>query len=87
MICTYVNAYIISSVITVSCRYVPWNAHEPEQESYRFEGQNDLVGFLKTAHDIGLLAIVRAGPYMCGEWEFVSDTIFSLLLSLKEAMS
>ena len=46
--------------------------HEPSKGIYSFEGQQDLVAFLKLANEIGLLAIARAGPYACGEWEFVS---------------
>ena len=49
--------------------YVPWNFHEPFPGVYNFEGDHDLVGFLKTAQDVGLLVILRAGPYICGEWE------------------
>ena len=49
--------------------YVPWNFHEPYPGVYNFDGDHDLVTFLKTAQDVGLLVILRAGPYICGEWE------------------
>lgn len=50
--------------------YVPWNFHEPFPAGvYNFDGDHDLAGFLKTAQDVGLLVILRAGPYICGEWE------------------
>ena len=49
--------------------YVPWNFHEPEPGVYNFSGDRDLADFLKTAQDVGLLVILRAGPYICGEWD------------------
>ncbi|MCI1858921.1 MAG: beta-galactosidase [Sporolactobacillus sp.] len=50
--------------------YVPWNLHEPKQGEFHFDGWLDLRRFLKTAQELGLLAIVRPTPYICGEWEF-----------------
>ncbi|XP_060086081.1 beta-galactosidase-like [Ylistrum balloti] len=50
--------------------YVPWNIHQPEKDVYDFTGQQDLVAFLQTAQDVGLLVVMRAGPYICGEWDF-----------------
>lgn len=29
-----------------------------------------MPAFLRTAADVGLSVLLRAGPYMCGEWEF-----------------
>lgn len=49
--------------------YVPWNLHEPRPGQFRFEGIADLERFLRIAHEEGLDAIVRPGPYVCGEWE------------------
>lgn len=50
--------------------YVPWNLHEPHPGQFCFSGALDLVAFLKTAQEVGLYAIVRPSPYICGEWEF-----------------
>ncbi|MGN0534714.1 MAG: beta-galactosidase family protein [Eubacterium sp.] len=50
--------------------YVAWNVHEPEEEKYDFEGQNDVVRFVETAQKVGLYVILRPGPYICAEWEF-----------------
>ncbi|MBQ3137175.1 MAG: beta-galactosidase [Clostridia bacterium] len=50
--------------------YVCWNLHEPEKGKYDFSGMLDIVKFLETAHNLGLYAIVRPGPYICAEWEF-----------------
>ena len=49
--------------------YIPWNFHNPFPGMYQFDGDHDIVQFLKTAQDVGLLVILRAGPYICGEWE------------------
>ncbi|KAM6339196.1 beta-galactosidase [Podargus strigoides] len=49
--------------------YVPWNYHETQQDVYDFSGDKDLEYFLQLANDIGLLVILRAGPYICAEWD------------------
>lgn len=53
--------------------YVAWNVHEPQPGVYDFSGQQDLEEFIRIADKIGLLVILRAGPYICAEWEFVSN--------------
>ena len=50
--------------------YVPWDLHEPEPGVYNWAGHANLTGFLATAHELGLLVVLRAGPYICGEWDF-----------------
>ncbi|XP_072139472.1 beta-galactosidase isoform X2 [Mobula birostris] len=49
--------------------YVPWNYHEIAPGKYDFTGDRDLEAFLKLANDVGLLVILRAGPYICAEWD------------------
>ncbi|XP_061441933.1 beta-galactosidase isoform X3 [Rhineura floridana] len=49
--------------------YVPWNFHEPEPGVYNFTGDRDLEYFLQLAEELGLLVILRAGPYICAEWD------------------
>ena len=49
--------------------YVPWNFHETEPEKYDFTGDKDIEYFLVTAEKVGLYVILRAGPYICAEWE------------------
>ena len=49
--------------------YVPWNYHEDQPGIYDFQGERDLPMFIRIAQEVGLLVILRAGPYMCGEWE------------------
>ena len=50
--------------------YCAWNAHMPDENTFDYEGMLDLGAFLDAAKEIGLLAIVRPGPYICSEWEF-----------------
>ncbi|PPR84394.1 hypothetical protein GOBAR_AA36319 [Gossypium barbadense] len=49
--------------------YIPWNLHEPEAGKLVFEGIADLVSFLKLCQKLGLLVMLRAGPYICAEWD------------------
>ncbi|XP_069766236.1 beta-galactosidase isoform X2 [Narcine bancroftii] len=49
--------------------YVPWNYHETVPGKYDFTGDRDLETFLNLANDIGLLVILRAGPFICAEWD------------------
>ena len=46
---------------------IPWNIHERYKGQISFEGELDIRGFLKTAQDLGLYALVRPGPYICAE--------------------
>lgn len=43
-----------------------------EENELNFEGDKDLVGFIKQAQEVDLFVVLRAGPYICGEWDFVS---------------
>lgn len=49
--------------------YVPWNYHEPQPGVYDFSGDRDVEAFLDLAAELGLLVILRPGPYICAEWE------------------
>merc|ERR1712100_1008728 len=48
--------------------YVAWNYHE-EVEG-QFNGIDEVASFLDVIQQEGMLAILRPGPYICGEWEF-----------------
>ncbi|KAJ7968478.1 Beta-galactosidase [Quillaja saponaria] len=50
--------------------YVFWNYHEPVRGKYYFEGRFDLVKFVKTVQEAGLLVHLRIGPYACAEWNY-----------------
>lgn len=49
--------------------YVPWNFHEPRPGQYEFSGDRDVEHFIQLAHELGLLVILRPGPYICAEWD------------------
>ncbi|NXI53135.1 BGAL galactosidase, partial [Chloroceryle aenea] len=48
--------------------YIPWNYHEPLPGCYDFSGDRDVEAFLDLT-ELGLLVILRPGPYICAEWE------------------
>ncbi|CAM8934252.1 unnamed protein product [Rhodiola kirilowii] len=50
--------------------YVPWNLHEPKPGQFNFEGVANLNLFLLLCQKLGLLVLLRPGPYICGEWDF-----------------
>lgn len=51
------------------CLYTFWNAHEPQEDSFDFTGQNDLREFVKLCRENDMKVILRPGPYVCAEWE------------------
>ncbi|RWS20367.1 beta-galactosidase precursor-like protein [Leptotrombidium deliense] len=52
--------------------YVEWNSHEPEPGKYMFSGINDVVKYIETAKKVGLLVILRIGPYIDAERDMVN---------------
>ncbi|KAL5248428.1 hypothetical protein ACHWQZ_G017571 [Mnemiopsis leidyi] len=50
--------------------YVAWNAHEPQPGNYNFEGDLDIVRFIKQVQAQDMALILRVGPYICAEWNF-----------------
>ncbi|KAE8699435.1 putative RNA binding protein [Hibiscus syriacus] len=44
--------------------YVFWNGHEPQPGKYYFEGNYDLVKFIKLVKQAGLYVHLRIGPYV-----------------------
>ncbi|NWT07071.1 BGAL galactosidase, partial [Mionectes macconnelli] len=49
--------------------YIPWNFHETLPGVYDFTGNRDVEAFLDLTAELGLLVILRPGPYICAEWE------------------
>lgn len=47
--------------------YAAWHLHEVREGEYNFQGRLDIGKFIKTAGDLGLMVIVRPGPYICSE--------------------
>ncbi|KAA9036289.1 beta-galactosidase [Ginsengibacter hankyongi] len=51
--------------------YVFWNYHETAPGVWDFKtGNKNIREFIKTAQEVGLMVILRPGPYACAEWEF-----------------
>ena len=52
--------------------YVPWNWHQSVRgAAYDFTSPSrDIAAFIRLAQKKDFFVILRAGPYMCGEWEF-----------------
>ncbi|GAA0143573.1 galactosidase [Lithospermum erythrorhizon] len=48
--------------------YVFWNIHEPEQGKFNFEGNYDLIKFIKMVGDHGMYVTLRIGPFIEAEW-------------------
>lgn len=48
--------------------YVFWNIHEPVEGQFNFEGNYDLVKFVKMIGENGLWVTLRLGPYIEAEW-------------------
>lgn len=65
---------IFRKLLAMGCNcvetYCAWNMHEKHPDKFDFSGMLDIGKFIKTAGDLGLMAIVRPGPYICSEWEF-----------------
>jgi len=53
--------------IKIVSSYIFWNHHEEVEGEWDWEGQKDLRAFLETCREVGLLAIVRTGPWCNGE--------------------
>ncbi len=65
---------IFKKLLAMGCNcvetYCAWNMHEKKPGEFDFSGILDIGKFIKTAGELGLMAIVRPGPYICSEWEF-----------------
>lgn len=57
-------------ILSLINSYVFWNEHEPEPGVFDFSGQNNIFEFIDLANKLGLLVILRAGPYVCAEHDF-----------------
>jgi beta-galactosidase GanA len=71
---TFLMKQIVAAASAPRCvalqTYVPWNLHEPSPGVYKWDGTADLTGYLDLAAGLGLNVLLRAGPYVCGEWDF-----------------
>ncbi|PON89990.1 Glycoside hydrolase [Trema orientale] len=48
--------------------YVFWNVHEPVKGEFNFEGNYDLVKFIKLIGEHGMYVTLRVGPFIQAEW-------------------
>ncbi|KAF4391619.1 hypothetical protein G4B88_030770 [Cannabis sativa] len=48
--------------------YVFWNIHEPVKGEFNFEGNKDLVKFIKLIGEQGMYVTLRVGPFIQAEW-------------------
>lgn len=48
---------------------VAWNQHERTEGHFDFSGRADLPQFLRVCSELGMLAFVRFGPFICDEFE------------------
>ena len=53
--------------IDIVATYIFWIHHEEEEGKFDWSGQRNLRKFIETARDVGLLAVVRLGPWCHGE--------------------
>lgn len=49
--------------------YTCWNLHERKEGQFDFSGILDIDRYISIAENLGLMVIVRPGPYICGEWD------------------
>ena len=51
--------------------YLAWNWHCPNEfERCDFSGDRNISHFFRLAQEAGLDVMLRAGPYICAEWDF-----------------
>ncbi len=64
----------LEKLVNMGCNtvetYIPWNHHEAERGTFRFDGIHDIERFLQLTEKLGLYVIIRPSPYICSEWEF-----------------
>lgn len=60
--------------------YIEWSFHEPYSEVYNFEGQADIEHFLTIAEQENMMILIRPGPYIAAERDFVR--IFCIIYSI-----
>lgn len=58
-------------VIIVSS-YIEWSFHEPYSGVYEFDGQADFEHFLTILKEENMLVLMRPGPFISAERDFVS---------------
>ncbi len=69
---TWEDIFIKMKAMGCNCveTYCAWNMHEKVPGEYDFTGILNIAKYIETAQKVGLMVIVRPGPYICAEWEF-----------------
>ncbi|KAM3180775.1 hypothetical protein ACTXT7_015664 [Hymenolepis weldensis] len=67
--------------------YVPWNFHEVHPGEYLFDNERDVVEFIHLANSLDLLVLLRVGPYICAEWDFLENEYGSYFTCEQEYLS
>lgn len=49
-----------------------WSLHQPTENEWHWTGDADVVEFINIAQEEGLFVLLRPGPYICAERDFVS---------------
>lgn len=57
-------------------RYVEWSLHQPEIDVWNWSGEADFIEFLNIAQEENLLVLLRPGPYICAERDFVHKSYY-----------
>ena len=47
--------------------YIEWSFHETKHREYNFQGQHDVIQFIKMAQKLDLLVLLRPGPFIDAE--------------------
>ncbi|KAJ5808284.1 beta-calactosidase [Penicillium riverlandense] len=50
--------------------YIFWHDLEPQPGEWDFTGNNDISAWYEAVQNAGLYAVIRPGPYVCGETEW-----------------
>jgi len=59
-------------MISIIFSYVEWSLHEPYSGVYNFEGQADIEHFLTISKQENMNVLIRPGPFISAERDFVS---------------
>ncbi|CAG7893730.1 unnamed protein product [Brassica rapa] len=72
----YLRRKAKSRGIDVIDTYVFWNIHEPQQGKVSHSLPIDIVRFIKVRQAHGLYLCLRIGPFIQGEWSYVSKILW-----------
>jgi len=65
----------------INFSYIEWSFHEPYSEVYNFEGQADIEHFLTITKQENMFVLLRPGPFISAERDFVSIDVIVLSIT------